>query len=195
MSATNRGGEREPLDYYPTPDYCTESILLAASRGWGRLGSIRGSNWLEPSSGDGAIIRAASRIAPHVEWTAVEIDSARADLCRATCAVRVLCCDFLDYPVSHDCIVGNPPYRIAAPFIEHALELSPHVLYLLRLPFIASQEREALFHDRMPDIYVLPRRPSMNGTGSDMTEYAWFHWHPWSGDSGLIRRLPLADCF
>lgn len=51
-----------------------------------------------------------------------------------------------------DSIVTNPPYggrgRLACRFIEHALELAPHVLMLLRNDFNSARTRAHLFRDR-----------------------------------------------
>jgi hypothetical protein len=64
-------------------------------------------------------------------------------------------------------------------FIERALREAPEdadVAFLLRLNFLGSQRRAA-FHRSFPsDVYVLPRRPSFTGGGTDATEYCWMVW-------------------
>ena len=40
-----------------------------------------------------------------------------------------------------DCIVTNPPYNLATPFVEHALKMCNRVIMLLRLSFIESESR------------------------------------------------------
>ena len=47
---------------------------------------------------------------------------------------------------------------------------------LLRLNFLGSQERSDYLREHMPDIYVIPNRPSFTGGKTDSIEYAWFVW-------------------
>jgi hypothetical protein len=60
-------------------------------------------------------------------------------------------------------IVSNPPYRIAAEFIDRALTLaSSKVAMLVQSKFPYSQRRHALFSERPPArLYFLSTRPSM----------------------------------
>src|SRR5262249_60310482 len=44
-------------------------------------------------------------------------------------------------PDGCEAIVTNPPYKLAEPFIEHALDLCPRVIMLLRLAFLESERR------------------------------------------------------
>lgn len=47
--------------------------------------------------------------------------------------------------------------------------------------------RRADFHRRHPsDVFVLPRRPSFTGGGTDATEYAWFVWGPGRGNRWYV---------
>lgn len=82
---------------------------------------VRGTNVLEPSAGDGAIVHAALEAgASHV--IAVEIDPVMCERLRARFEgqpVEVVCADFLTlgfderaplYPARWDVMVGNPPY-------------------------------------------------------------------------------------
>jgi hypothetical protein len=47
---------------------------------------------------------------------------------------------------------------------------------LLRINFIATQERAGFMRAHTPSLYVTPRRPDFTGGGGDGTEYAWFGW-------------------
>jgi len=49
---------------------------------------------------------------------------------------------------------------------------------LLRLNYLGTTERNDFFRHMMPDISVLPERPSFDGKGTDSIEYAWFVWGP-----------------
>jgi hypothetical protein len=81
----------------------------------------------------------------------------------------------------YDLIFTNPPYSLAEEIITHALETwsKATVVMLLRLNFLGSQKRKP-FWDKHPvsEIYVLSKRPSFTGKGTDATEYAWFVWRP-----------------
>jgi hypothetical protein len=67
--------------------------------------------------------------------------------------------------------------------------MSEHVIMLLRLNFLASEERSEFMQRTRPDVYVLPNRPSFVLAGkTDSIEYAWFHWH--KNSTGIVRVLP-----
>jgi hypothetical protein len=95
--------------------------------------------------------------------------------------------DFLtvkEPPVMADAIITNPPYKQAANFVRHGLELVPMVVMLLRLNFLESAARSDLLDDgRLARVHVFANRlPRMhregwtgNRTGST-TAYAWFVW-------------------
>jgi hypothetical protein len=48
--------------------------------------------------------------------------------------------------------------------------------FLLRLNWLGGQARAAWHRANPCDVYVLPRRPSFTGKGTDATEYAWMVW-------------------
>jgi hypothetical protein len=50
-------------------------------------------------------------------------------------------------PDGCQCIVTNPPYRLAEQFIAHALRISPLVVMLLRLAFFESECRSHILED------------------------------------------------
>lgn len=171
MSATNRGAVRHPDDYYATPEWCTRAILphLPPAR-----------SVLEPGCGDGAIARVLVNEGGHVVH-GVEVDGERAchaeDYCHA-----VHCGDFLRFdPPWHkswDLAVGNPPYKLAQEFTDQALKLCREVCFLLRLNFLGSQKRAPWLREHPADVFVLPKRPSFTGNGTDAIEYAWFIFGP-----------------
>lgn len=78
MSATGRGKQRVDFDYYPTPPWCVWRLL---DRNAEELGLLEAPRLLEPTVGDGAIVRAVDgwirretgRAADLPEWTGVEL--------------------------------------------------------------------------------------------------------------------------
>lgn len=188
MSATNRGAERAPADYYPTPTWCTRRILE-------RLGpELPGGQWLEPGCGDGAIIRAVKAARPDVKITGVDLRTERSAALEYSADRVIYGQDLLTWePVPYfDVAIGNPPYRAALDFVEYSMKAAKHVLFLLRLNWLAGAGRAEFLRYNRPDVYVLPNRPSFAGNGrTDATEYAWFHWCPIAeGRRGRLEVLP-----
>jgi hypothetical protein len=111
-------------DAYMTPPCATEALLRHVKLPY-RL-------W-EPACGDGTsildVLRAhGHRVGPRRLWA-------------PDCFWRR---DFLmksKAPDGCEAIVTNPPYKLAEPFIEHALDLCPRVIMLLRLAFLESKRR------------------------------------------------------
>lgn len=195
MSATNRGGKRQPQDLYETPTWCVTRLL---DRVW-----LPPGHWIEPAAGRGAIMRAVEEhpryrafrpFEPRVRWEAVEINDAfEHDLEPYAGTALSIGASFLDegFPAGcKDVLITNPPFSLALDFVRAALPIAPWVVMLLRLNFIASRARAGVFSREMPDVYVLPNRPSFTGGGSDATEYAWFVWTPDRGRrSGRVEVL------
>jgi hypothetical protein len=89
-------------------------------------------------------------------------------------------------------VVTNPPYSLSEPFIEKCQLFADNVVVLLRVNWLGSAERTSFFYKNMPDVYVLPNRPSFKTStkaSSDPTEYAWFHWSKRRSGTGKVRRL------
>lgn len=132
--------------------------------------------WLDPAAGDGAFLKNKN-----ANWTALEIQPRfQQDLENLVGANNVIIDNYLDaklLPI-YNVIITNPPFSLALEFIKRSIELKPNfVILLLRLNFLGSVERSDYLREHMPDIYVLPNRPSFNGKGStDSIEYAWFIW-------------------
>lgn len=175
MSSTCRGAQRHPDDFYATPSWATDAIIP-------KLGDLRERWILEPSAGDGSIVRRLLAAgADSSRMKAIEIDDDRADACSMLCPTFGK--DFLDYqpPISTErvgLIVMNPPFCLAQEFIERALShwLSPDgtCAVLLRLAFACSKKR-APFRAAHPfDVYPLASRPSFTGGSTDSADYAWF---------------------
>lgn len=173
MSATGRnprGGGG--ADFFATPSWCVDRLLESAD--------LPAGKWLEPAAGDGAIVHAVNaRGASDIDWQLCELRPE----CRPQLEGlgRVTVGDFLSANYerdSFDVVITNPPFSLAEKFIRKALLCAPYVAMLLRLNFLGSAERHLLFWKHMPDVYVLPNRPSFTGRGTDSTEYCWMVWQP-----------------
>ena len=95
--------------------------------------------------------------------------------------------DFLmetQLPIGVKAIITNPPFKIAADFVAHGLELCPLVIMLLRLSFLESESRtEILDGGQLARVHVFSNRlPQMHRRGwegpksSSTVCYAWFVW-------------------
>lgn len=90
-------------------------------------------------------------------------------------------------------IVTNPPFKLAAKFATHAMELGAHKLFLLcKLAFLESEERRRLFENYPPKwVHVFSKRILLtrNGEkprGSGMIAFAWFEWQKgWRGHPSI----------
>jgi hypothetical protein len=116
----------------------------------------------------------------------VELQEERAEELAALDDGPLLIADFLTTSLagwaSQDVkvVITNPPFQLAMQFIRRAIEVAPlaQIAFLLRLNFLASEERAEFMQEYAPDIYVLPNRPSFVHGATDMAEYAWFVWPP-----------------
>ena len=186
-SVKKRAARREPFDYYPTPKWCVDRLLET-----GVLPANK-TIWLEPSAGDGSIIRAVNShmsiqsgqiYKANCSWFAVEIQPKFEQTLSAEIGQeRVIIDNFLDLnPAEHfgvipDVVIGNPPYNEALSFVKRSMDMeAKQIAFLLRLGFLASNERHSFLTENTPDIYVLPNRPSFAKGKTDTSEYAWFVW-------------------
>lgn len=160
-------GERIANDAYFTPD--DVAARCVATLFWPGVSKI-----LEPSVGGGAFVRALRNAAPHARITGIDInpDAPGLALCDGAASA-----DLIDWPLTYDAVVGNPPYNHAEAHIRHALTLAPRCAFLLRLAFLESTKRVPFWRDHKPArVYVLAQRPSFAGGGTDSAAYGWFVW-------------------
>jgi hypothetical protein len=189
MSATGRSDVRVVNDLYATPSFAIDAILPHLP--------VAGAVVLESSAGSGAIIERL--LASGVEASrlrACEIDPRHTEkLVNLGVAPHVG--DFLSSSWSGiDLILMNPPYSDAQEFIEHSIAVvAPRngtVAALLRINFLEGQKR-LKFHRAHPcDLFVLPRRPSFTGGGTDATGYCWLVWGPGRGGHFSWLDVPTA---
>lgn len=186
MSATGRGAVRKPHDFYGTPRWAVDRLLDAVD--------LPGGAWLEPSAGDGAIIRAVNARRSDVRWHSAEVRGECLGILRPLCAVTTIG-DFLEaemYGDHFDVAILNPPFSLAQEFIEKCKGLARWVCALERLNFLEGEERCEWLRAGPPDVYVLPNRPSFTGEGTDSIAYAWFVWPPERGrQAGRVQVLPV----
>lgn len=171
MSATNRGGQRDKLDRYYTPDNvaraCTDRLTIPD-----------GATVLEPSVGGGAFVRAVlAATRGTADITGCDLDPEADGL--HLCDEHVIG-DFLDYADMmgpFDLVIGNPPYADAADHVRAALRVAPRVAFLLRLNLLESVRRVKFWQETpLASVHVLSKRPSFTGGGTDATAYAFFVW-------------------
>ena len=190
MSATGRGRadgseyEREPDDYYRTPGWATRAVLPWVPAREGRKSFVS----VDAGAGDGAI---ADELPYGRSTTCYETNVSKAEglrergyfVPRAGLTKYGTSLSYLLAPAAEeaDVVVMNPPYSEAMAFVQKALAMVERrrgcVVALLRLPWLASQERAAFHGEHPAMVLVLPRRPSFTKDGkTDATDYAWFLW-------------------
>ena len=94
-------------------------------------------------------------------------------------------------PDGCECIVTNPPFKLAQQFVAHALDLCPRVVMLLRLAFLETKRRREILEGRgLARVHVFRNRlPMMHRAGwegrkaSSAMAFAWFAWD--RGHTGL----------
>ena len=110
--------------------------------------------------------------------------------------------NFFEYSQNDNDIITNPPYKWAAEFTEHALDISSggvKVALLLRVQFLESMQRWELFKKYMPvRIYAFSKRVSCciggdfsNDKGAVM--YCWFIWEKGKREQPVIDWLNTGE--
>lgn len=173
MSTTNRGAVRKLHDFYATPVDVVENVLNNLDL------SEYGNNVLEPSAGNGNIVKVFKERYPDKKITAMEIREEEVDNLRQ-CADEVLIGDFLktEFNEKYDIIIGNPPYSETLEFVNKSLGLLSDdgiLIFLLRTAFLESKSRYKFWQENpLSRLYTLSKRPSFTGKGTDATSYSWF---------------------
>ena len=142
---------RHKYDYYQTPEWCYENLPID----WSQFKTA-----LEPCSGDDRILNFLQNKGVETDWC--EIQKGK---------------DFFDHDGEYDLVFTNPPFSLAQEFIEHSMTMAPTIIMLLRINFLGSQARYPFWSQFPPDgLYILSKRPSFTGKGTDSIDYAWFVW-------------------
>jgi hypothetical protein len=189
MSVALTGIARAPLrdrrdDLYETPPEAIRALL--------RVETIPHRVW-EPACGRGAIVNVL-RAAGH-EVIATDLVNYGLPITPP----GYWGVDFLmesKPPVGCECIVTNPPFKLAEEFVAHALDLCSRVVMLLRLAFLESERRSEILEGRgLARVHVFRHRlPMMHRDGwqgpkaSSAMAFAWFVWdRSYAGPTTLHR--------
>lgn len=168
-------------DLYETPPVAVEALL--------RVEKLPHHIW-EPCCGRGKIVNVL-RAAGHDVFASDLVDYGGNLFGR----------DFLmEYKLPVACveaIVTNPPFKLAEQFVEHALNLAPIVVMLLRLAFLESERRRHILDNGMlARVYVFRKRlPMMHRDGWEGRKsnsgmaFAWFVWDRANTGPTEMRRL------
>lgn len=203
MSATNRNKSEHPRianDLYSTPSWCIRRLVEKFPELCSLNMHSRGV-WLEPAAGKGNLIQELNLTLPSRPiWDAFDIDAQHEAELKKLGDTTIG--DFRHMTVkqhAYEVIITNPPYSIAMPFIEKAMQFNPkYTIMLLRTNFLASEARANFMQNHTPDVYVLPNRPCFVRGKSDNTEYCWCVWDrdkaPGSpGKLVMLDTTPLAE--
>jgi hypothetical protein len=173
-------------DLYETPPCATEALLCA---------EIMPLRIWEPCAGKGAIVgvlrdHGHEVIASDIVEYGFPLDFVG---------------DFLTttkVPAGCEAIATNPPYRYAAEFARHALDLVPRVYLLLRLAFLESECRADILERRgLACVHVFRKRlPFMhrdNWAGPRASSATAFSWYVWDRDHRgptIVDRISWERC-
>lgn len=156
---------RPDSDFYATPSHATKALLAR---------EFLGPRVWEPSAGTNAIVdvlRAADIPVIGTDLHAYGDDPGGRDF-------------LLERELLAPVIVTNPPFKHAAPFARHALDLgADKVCLFLRLAFLEGSRRVDLW-PRLARVHVFSKRVTLWRGGHEregeasggMMDFAWFVW-------------------
>ncbi|OJF91718.1 hypothetical protein AX761_21955 [Rhizobium sp. 58] len=169
------------LEYFPTPPWATRALCHEILfRHF--LSSFREKHVREPAAGGGHMTRPLQEFFGTVDVSDVAdwgIAPEIRDFCEESPARLIE-----DGHAIPHWIITNPPYEIAATFLDRALAIATEgVAMFLRLGWIAGQERYRTIFSHRPPTYICPfaeRVALIEGAwdpeASSATDYAWFVW-------------------
>ena len=177
MTKTNN--EYKTMTLHETPKWCVDRLFERTLIGTG--------NWIEPCAGKGAIIKACNERIDDIKWVVIEKNEEHRNALWNLSYNRdgineniVIIDDFRNVKClknEYNCLITNPPFRLTMEVIKLGLSIAKNVVILQRLNFLGSIKRAKFFQKRMPNVFVLPNRPSFTPDGgTDSCEYAWFLW-------------------
>ena len=170
ISATNRGAKRIESDFYATPIYCIENLLNY----WQ---PSENDTVLDPCAGSGNFGLVLKDI-NNITIDAIEIREEEKDTLYKIYQ-NVMINDCLKHKLYYDVVITNPPYSLAKEIITHYLEVVKprETIMLLRTAFLESKVRYNFWQKHpVNKLYVMSKRPSFTGSGTDATSYSWFIW-------------------
>lgn len=179
MAGSNPERVRQNNDFYPTPPDVTEALL----DNWTSL-PPRSCIW-EPACGDGAIskvLEARGHIVQSTDlhprgygsvWSSIDfLAGGPLSNVSGTDGQPV------EFGRAPQYIITNPPFKLAAEFIEHACSMELEgVAMLLKSQFWHARKRTPLFHKHRPAM-VLPLtwRPDFLKQGGPTMDVMWCVW-------------------
>lgn len=155
--------ERDPVDWYPTPPDVTQALLEAFPR-------LAKGDVCEPACGDGSMARVIRTYGAYV------VASDLHDHGYGRTGINFL--DVKPGATFINAIITNPPFNLAAEFIEHARTFNVPVAMLLKATFW-NVKRNGLFERHKPShICPLTWRPNFKPErGSSPTmDVIWTVW-------------------
>lgn len=180
MSATNRGSERKPSDFYPTPLNTIRTFL--DNYELNKNGII-----LEPCAGNGNFIKVIREYGYTNKIVANEILEEHIPRLKELGIDIIHNKDFLQEDVEGFCkedvttIITNPPFSLAREFLEKCFKEYPNaeVIMLLRTAFLESKSRRDFWNKyTLNGLYTLTERPRFINNKSDATSYSFFVFTP-----------------
>jgi hypothetical protein len=178
MLANGGSDDRKFSDYYPTPPECTHALLDF-------LALPKGTEIWEPACGSGHMANVFRERGYVVEESDITLG--------------------MDYLLSGDSlcdwVITNPPFSLAADFIEHAFMQAPGggFAFLLKSQYWHASKRLQLFNDYRPD-HVLPLtwRPDFlfgAKSGAPTMEVLWTVWKwPYTATRTIYQPLRKPTC-
>ena len=167
---------RKVADFYPTPPDVTFVLL--------NFLDLKPCTIWEPACGDGAMSEVLKYAGHNVLSSDLRYDSGYgmggADFLKA------------ESDGSVDWVITNPPFSMAAQFIEKALSVTPNVAMLLKSQFWHAKKRQPLF-EKHPPAWILPLtwRPSFLEKERGSSPLMDVIWVVWTKDATETRFKPL----
>ena len=140
---------------------------------------------LEPSAGQGAIVRAMREHFPDAEITANDVDKSL-EWPEADRSFHMDFAQFADIQSrkSFDLCVGNPPFTLAQAHIMLGRGLARALIFLVRQGFQNSAARARWFRINPPShTFVIPNRPKFDVPEAYLEQYPEEEFGKWSTDS------------
>lgn len=180
---TNRKpvSERPESDFYPTPKYLVERLLihdafvenLQTSYEYARLHNRCEINVLEPACGNGAI---SSVLKKRLKFANIIEHDIRTDGV-----------DFLSYEPKEkiDLIITNPPFSLFDDFVQKAKKIAPVVVFIGKLNFFGAYNRHMndVWHD-LRNVLIFNRQVDYRTEERDDGKFycgnlvtGWFIWN------------------
>lgn len=164
VGSSRKNGERDALDFYPTPEYATLALLNHEKFN---------GNILEPACGDGAISKVCESYG---------FQTYSSDIISRGFGAQA---DFFELTQGYDNIITNPPYSCALKFVLQSKRIArAKIAMFLKTVFLEGSNRYEMFNDRtfpLKKVLQFSSRVTLYKGGvrlknSGMISYAWFIW-------------------